>query len=144
MDGAGSDAPPGFVQADLGAGYGAAFGPVWMDRPRSRIGFRVAERHANPVGACHGGAMATFADAQLIAVRGGREEGRAHTPTVSLSVDYLSAAQLGEWVEAQVELIRETPTLLFVQSVIRVGNRPVARTSAIYRNRRDAGPTNGE
>lgn len=131
--------PDGFSRADLGAGFGARFGPVWLDRGRRLIGFRVGPDHANPVGACHGGAMATFADAQLIAVRAGREEGKPHTPTISLSIDYLAPATIGDWVEAEVQLIRETRTLIFVQSVMRVGDKPVARTSAIYRNYQASG-----
>lgn len=136
---AADDVPDGYSPADLGSGFGAAFGPVWLDRARHRLAFRVAANHANPVGLCHGGALATFADAQLIAIRAGREEGQPHTPTISLSVDYLASAALGDWVEATVELVRETRSLIFVQSVLRVAGAPVARTSAIYRNHRNAG-----
>lgn len=133
------DIPEGFVPADLGPGFGAAFGPVFLDRARMRMGFRVSERHANPIGGCHGGAMCTFADTQLMAIRAGVEEGRPHSSTISLSLDFLAPAALGAWVEAAVTLVRETRTMIFTQAIMTVDGEPVARSSAIYRNRDTAG-----
>ncbi len=128
------EAPPGFTRADLGSGFGARFGQVFLDRSRRLLGFRVAEEHANPIGTCHGGAMTTFADLQLMAIRAGREEGLAHSPTISLSVDFLAPAQVGDWVQAEVTLLQQSQTLLFTQAMMTVEGRPVARANAIYRN----------
>ncbi|CAN5428184.1 PaaI family thioesterase [soil metagenome] len=131
------DVPGGFVPADLGAGFGARFGPVYMDRALGRMGFRVSELHVNPVDGLHGGAMATFADTQLMAIRAGAEEGRSHSPTISLSLDYLAPAKVGDWVEAQVTMVKTTRTMLFTQAIMTVDGNPVARSSAIYRNKED-------
>ncbi len=128
------DIPDGFTRADLGPGFGAGFGPVYVDRATQRMGFRVREAHGNPVGTCHGGAMATFADTLLMAHRGGREEGLPHSPTISLSVDYLAPAPVGAWVEAAVTVARTTRTMIFVQAMLTVAGDPVARVSSIYRN----------
>lgn len=128
------DIPEGFSAADLGAGFGRAFGPVWLDRAGHRMGFRVAALHVNPVGNLHGGAMATFADTQLMAFKPDAE-GASHTPTISLSVDYLAPAALGDWVEAAVTLVKRTRTMTFTQAIMTVNGEPVARASAIYRNR---------
>jgi uncharacterized protein (TIGR00369 family) len=129
------DVPDGFVLADLGAGFGTAFGPVYLDRGRARMGFRVSELHRNPIDGLHGGAMATFADTQLMAIRAGVEEGRTHSPTISLSLDYLAPAVVGDWVEAQVTLVKTTRTMIFTQAIMTVDGNPVARASAIYRNK---------
>lgn len=135
-----SDAvPEGFELADLGAGFGAAFGPVYMDRAGGRVGFWVSELHMNPINGLHGGAMATFADTQLMALRGGIEEGRTHSPTISLSLDYLAPAIVGDWVEAEVTLVKTTRTMIFTQAIMTVDGNPVARSSAIYRNRDKTG-----
>ena len=83
----------------------------------------------------HGGAMATFADTQLMAFRAGAEEGASHSPTISLSVDYLAPAAVGAWVEASVTLVKQTRTMLFTQAIMTVDGEPVARSSAIYRIR---------
>lgn len=133
------DVPDGFVPADLGAGFGAHFGPVYMDRARSRMGFRVSKLHMNPINGLHGGAMATFADTQLMAIRAGAEEGRTHSPTISLSLDYLAPAKVGDWVEAEVTMVKTTRTMIFTQAIMTVDGNPVARASAIYRNRDNTG-----
>lgn len=103
------------------------------------MGFRVTERHGNPVGGCHGGAMATFADTQLLAFRASSESGASHCPTISLSVDYLAPAPTGAWVEAAITLVKQTRTMLFTQAIMTVDGRPVARSSAIYRIRDETG-----
>lgn len=126
--------PPGFVPAVLGPGFAGDFGPVWLDRAGHRLGFRVAARHANAIGTLHGGAMATFADTQLMAIRPGAEEGRPHSPTISLSVDFIAPAKIGDWVETHVTLVRLTRTMAFTQALMTVDGTPVARSTAIYRN----------
>ncbi|MDB5680205.1 MAG: thioesterase [Sphingomonas bacterium] len=126
--------PPGFALAPLGKGFSERFGPVYIDRLGRRMAFRVSADHANPVDTCHGGALATFADAHIIAVRAGADEGLAHSPTISLSVDYVAPILLGAWVEAAITLVKVTRTMIFIQSLMTVGGEPVARSSAIYRN----------
>src|SRR3546814_409704 len=126
--------PSGYTLADLGKGYSEAFGPVFIDRSGARMAFRVAERHANPIDTCHGGALATFADAMIAAVHAGAESGQAHTPTITLTVDYLAPVAVGELVEADVQLVKSTRTMLFVQSLMIANGKIVARASAIYRN----------
>lgn len=128
------DGPAGYVAIDLGTGYNASFGLVLIDRAGGRMAFRVAAHHANPVGTCHGGALATFADAQVAAVHEGVEAGKPHTPTITLTVDYLAPIAVGALVEAQVTLVKATRTMLFTQSLMTVEGAIVARSSAIYRN----------
>jgi len=53
-------------------------------------------------------------------------------PTFSLSIDYLSAARLGDWVEAEAILVRASSRYLFTQAVLSNANGPVARSTAIY------------
>jgi uncharacterized protein (TIGR00369 family) len=131
--------PEGFALAALGQGFSERFGPVYVDRSTHRMGFQVDARHANPVETCHGGALATFCDAHLVAYRDGAESGAAHCPTISLSVDYIAPIPVGAWVEAHVTLVKATRSMLFIQSLMSVDGAPVARSSAIYRNPDQAG-----
>jgi uncharacterized protein (TIGR00369 family) len=139
------DVPEGFDPVEPSPGFGTAFGLVYAHRSDSGIGFRVAEHHLNPFGACHGGALATFADTQIIAVRGKVTTQADHTPTINLSVDYLAPARLGDWVEAEVMLAKRTSTMLFTQALLRVDGVLVARSTGIYRHyeRRPAERTAG-
>ncbi|MDR6834101.1 MULTISPECIES: PaaI family thioesterase [unclassified Sphingopyxis] len=130
-----TDAPPtGYALVDLGKGYSERFGPVFVDRDGGRMAFRVDERHINPVDGLHGGALATFADAMIVAVHDGAEAGAPHTPTISLSIEYFAPVPQGALVEAVVDLVRTTASMIFVQSLMSVGERRIGRASAIYRN----------
>ena len=126
---------PGNWTADFETGVGNwSLGRLWLDRETARLAVRITEAHCNAFSVMHGGAMATFADAQCLAVRGYSGEAHDHTPTVSLSVDYLSPAPLGAWAVAEVTLLRTTRTLIFTQALILANGKPAARSSAIYRN----------
>ena len=129
-----AEVPQGFEPIRLGNGFDLSFGPVYLHKGERKLGFRVAAHHLNPVDSCHGGAMATFADMQIAAVRPGLGTQAGHMPTINLSVDYLAPARLGSWVEAAVTLVKATRTLVFTQALITVAGEPVARATGIYRN----------
>lgn len=127
--------PDGFEPIALGAGFSTVLGDVFVDRAGGRLLMRPTDALGNPVGTIHGGAIATFADAQIAAVRRGAEEGRPHSATISLSIDYLAPARPGEWLEMRVTLVRTTRTMFFTQALILSGGEPVARSTAIYNNK---------
>ena len=124
--------PPEFSRIVVGGGFDSRFGPIYQDRAGQRLAFRVSEHHGNPVGMCHGGALATFADMQIVLAGG--ETYEAHMPTVSLSVDFVGPIPVGAWVEAPVTCVRRTRSLVFTQTVITADGRTVARSNAIYSN----------
>jgi len=128
--------PDGFVELPMRDGYGTAFGPVWLNMPARKLGFRVSERHLNVAGTCHGGALATFADLQVAALRDEPRVKSGHLPTIMITVDYLSPALLGAWVEAQVSLAKATRTLIFTNALLVADGTPVARSAGIYKNPR--------
>lgn len=125
---------------DLGPGFTATFGPVYVRRSDNRLGFRVGERHLNPMMVCHGGAMATFADMQIAVVKAGLGTRAAHMPTIHLDVDYLAMAPAGSWVEMTVTLVKTTRNLAFTQALITADGNLVARSAGIYRNPAGAQP----
>lgn len=131
-------APTGFELIDVGSGFAERFGPVYLNRRHNRLGFRVATHHLNPVGSCHGGALATFADMQIVAVRSALGSVR-HSPTISISVDYLAPTPPNAWVEAAVTLVKTTGALVFTQALITADGEVVARATAIYRRRETVG-----
>ena len=133
--------PEGFEPIGVGPGFGANFGPVFA-RPETTgvrtLGFRVAEKHINIFGACHGGATATFADSQIAALRLLSVVPPGHCKTISLSIDYLGPARLGDWVESDVTLVRATRRFLFTQAILSTAGEPIARATAIYATPRPA------
>jgi len=64
--------PEGFKPLPVGGDFIGINGPLYVrsvalaDGSKQRhIGFRVEQRHCNPMGNCHGGMLATFADMML-------------------------------------------------------------------------------
>lgn len=133
--------PEGFTLATPTNPYWERFGDVYVDTARMRIGFVVQEHHCNPVRTLHGGAMASFADMQLLALPEYTDAQDTHAPTISLDVDYLAAANCGEWVEAQISIDRITRGLIFLSAFITADGRAIARSTILYRNHDKTGYT---
>lgn len=108
-------------------------GDIWADWNAKRYCIQVTAGHCNEVGSMHGGAMATFLDGQAFVYQD-RNANDPHTPTISLHVDYLAPPRPGDWLVAEVELIKTTRTMIFTQAIARVGDRVMSRSHAIYKN----------
>ncbi|MDB5698673.1 MAG: PaaI family thioesterase [Alphaproteobacteria bacterium] len=130
-------APPGYEPVELGSGFSAVSGRTLVHRRSRKLVSRIAERHANSRGVRHGGALATFADAQIVVVKPRAAEAD-NRPTISATIDDLAPNPLGAWVAAEVTLGR-TQTLIFSQAVMTAGGEPLARSSAIYRTTKQTG-----
>jgi len=132
----GPDAPPLAGEWRLGAvtRTGAwTVGDLWVDRATHRYALKVGAEHCNETGRMHGGAMATFLDGQAFVVISDLMQ-EHHTPTISLSIDFLAPPALGEWVVAEVQLVKITRSMIVTQALAKIGDRVVARSNAIYSN----------
>ena len=92
-----------------------------------------AQAHSNLGNKVHGGALMTFIDMALYA--GGAMAGAnvAMAVTLDCSVQFLDAGELGEPLDAEVELLRETGRLVFIRGRLLQGERLVASFSASLR-----------
>jgi uncharacterized protein (TIGR00369 family) len=129
--------PDGFRQIEMGGDYVAFLGPLFARWTGEKVllGFRVQQRHCNPVGICHGGMLATLADVLVpcAAMYQVRIPERRFLPTVSLQVDFMGAASLGAWVQGEAQILRVTRNLVFGQGMITVDGEPGARMSGVYK-----------
>jgi uncharacterized protein (TIGR00369 family) len=98
-----------------------------------RFGFRVTEQHANYMGVCHGGMIATFMDITLGLGAAYALDVPRRNPTMNLSVDFLNPARLGDWVESRVQMLRHSKRSCFMQSLLVGPDSLVARGSGILR-----------
>ena len=136
VDGA-PQAPPGYVPLETGGPFIRHNGPLYLldegDAPK--FGFRVTLQHTNPMGNLHGGMMASFCDMLLpLSVhRKSAEVANRFLPTISLQIDYLSAAALGAWVEGEAEALRITRSLVFAQGLVTADGVPCARVSGVFK-----------
>ncbi len=134
--------PDGFKPLLVGGDFTAINGPLYIrsqlqpDGSKLRhLGFRVEKRHTNPMGNCHGGMLATFADMMLpmLAHRQSPELRNQFLPTVSLQIDYLAASPLGAWVQGEAQVLRVTRNLAFVQGLVTADDVIALRVSGIFK-----------
>ena len=134
--------PEGFQPLRVGGDFVALNGPLYIrsvaqpDGSKQRhLGFRVEKRHTNPMGNCHGGMLATFADMLLpmLAHRQSPELRNQFLPTVSLQIDYLAPCPLGAWVQGDAQVLRITRNLAFVQGLVTADDVPAMRVSGIFK-----------
>lgn len=120
----------------MGGPFIAQNGPFYarLVDEKLQLGFRVEERHTNPLKICHGGMLATFADLLLPCVAMYQAETeRRFLPTISLQADYLAQATLGAWVQGQGEVLRTTRNMVFVQALVTVDSEVAMRISGILK-----------
>ena len=132
--------PEGFRKLRVGGAFMSGVGPLMgrlihiNGKPQVQIGFQVEQRHTNPMGVCHGGMMATLADMlAAISVPYQSNLPRHFLPTVSLQLDFLAAVKLGDWVQAQADILRTTRNLVFIQGLIHANGELALRVSAIHK-----------
>jgi uncharacterized protein (TIGR00369 family) len=94
--------PDGFRPSQRSSGYLDLIGPIYEagEGANYRIGLRVEERHANTKGYCHGGVLSAIADVYLGRIAALSMTKPCKFLTSHLSIDYLSAAPVGAWLEA--------------------------------------------
>jgi acyl-coenzyme A thioesterase PaaI-like protein len=132
-------APEGWREFVVEDPFQAHNGPLYIADPFDgsddeplRLGFRVAEKHCGFPGICHGGMIAMVLD-NAIGRSVQKACGVSVAPTISLHVEYLNAAALGEWIESRVEVLRTTRSLAFVDALLVGPKGNLAKASAIFK-----------
>ena len=128
--------PAGFRAIKIGGPFLVQNGPLYGNWTGERLllGFRVEERHTNPLQICHGGMLATFADMLMpcaVMYQSGIEP--RFLPTISLQIDYMGAVRLGSWVQGQADVLRTTRNMLFSQGLVTADGEPALRLSGIFK-----------
>ncbi|MCB1668171.1 MAG: PaaI family thioesterase [Porticoccaceae bacterium] len=126
--------PDGFELVKLDNGFGDHFGPVYRKEVNSRyvFAFRVSPHQLNIAGMCHGGAIATFADIQIAAIKPFTDLAGKHLPTRNLNMDYIAPVPAEAWVEMEVDFVRITRGSVYMHSQITANGKVAARSSATY------------
>ncbi|GGC88143.1 PaaI family thioesterase [Chelatococcus reniformis] len=128
--------PEGFIRLPQAGGpFFAINGPLYAkyDAGRLRVGFRVEERHCNPMQMAHGGMLMAFAD-MLMPMSANFAEGLSQfLPTVGMTMDFVGPARLGSWVEGTTDILRVTRNLVFTQALVTADGEVVMRTSGTFK-----------
>ncbi len=114
--------------------------PLFMQQTAEAVNLAVEVRtaHCNARGFAHGGLISALADNAmgLSVVRRAREQTgtqKASAVTVSLALDFIDAAQQGDWLEFQPTVLKVGRTLAFAECRVVCGERLIARGNASFR-----------
>ena len=129
-----SDVPEGFGPLFRTSPLLDALGPFYGKGAGTEltIGLRVAEKHTNSRGGVHGGVLATIGDVALGYTMAFSSDPPRRALTASLTIDYVGAAKVGDWIEARVDKYKVGKTLAFANAYLTVDDTQVARVSAVF------------
>ena len=127
-------ASAGWSPRSAATGFPELVGGFWSRRDGD--GWRYAvlpgERHVNNRGVVHGGLLLTFAD-HALGLTVWERAGRRPCATAQLNMQFVDAAQPGELLELDAEIVRMARSLVFVRGTIRAGERTVATVDGIWK-----------
>jgi uncharacterized protein (TIGR00369 family) len=133
------EAPAGFAPFTRPSPLLEPWQPIFAreDGDRLVLGVHLREAHANSRGTAHGGLIAALAD-QAMGMSCGvklRNEGIAITNlwTTSLTIDYLGAAKIGQWLEFATVFSHVGRTLCHAEMDVTADGVTVARGRAAFR-----------
>lgn len=138
----GADIPQGYKPLRWARGFGRTVGPLYYRREDERriFGVRIGDHHANGLSNAHGGFLMTLADVawgNAISV-----QRSSYWVTVRLTCDFLSPAKIGDWVEADSEILAEADDLYTLRGRIWCGDKTLITGVGLFKavGRRDPRP----
>jgi uncharacterized protein (TIGR00369 family) len=105
------------------------------------IGLVLCEAHCNSRGLVHGGVIAALADnamglsfgAARQPTPGGDPAAKAGAVTVSLAIDYLASAKVGQWMQITPRVLKAGRSMGFVDALVTADGVVIARANATFR-----------
>jgi uncharacterized protein (TIGR00369 family) len=99
-----------------------------------QIGLHLRESHCNARGFPHGGVIAALADnAMGLSCRKVLGSTSGGLVTVSLAVDYVSTAKIGQWLQIEPRVLRNGRSMSFADALVTADGAVVARANASFR-----------
>ncbi len=130
-----ADVPQGFEPAGFSPGFLDHGGPYFLkarDGVPKLVGLRICPHHINYQDAAHGGVVSTFADVALSHAVYDAERPRLTPSTITLQVNYLKGAKLGDWLEADVQIDRLGGRTAYTSGRILREGEPIATMSGVF------------
>lgn len=126
--------PEGFVPVQRHSPFLDLLGGLYIcdDDQGPVYGLRIRPEHANHRGGVHGGVLMTVADLVLGYTTAFASDPPLGLTTASLSIDFVGAAQVDDWLEGRAEIVRTGRSLAFATCYLTVGDKRVARASSAF------------
>lgn len=129
-----SPIPSGFQRHQRRSGLTEPWEPIYIRHHQDGIslGIRASAGHTNSRGFVHGGLISALADNAmgLSCAHGGAAGGLV---TVSMSVDFVGAAQIGQWIEFRAQVTKRGQSLSFASALVRADGSVCARASSVFK-----------
>ena len=97
------------------------------------MGLRLAKPHTNSRGLIHGGLIAALSDAAMGYSCAQVMGWTSSLVTISLAVDFIGAAQVGQWLVIESDVIKTGSTICFAQSLVKADDVVIARANGTFR-----------
>jgi uncharacterized protein (TIGR00369 family) len=109
--------------------------PLYSKRTDNAVhlGLRLAKPHTNARGLIHGGLIASLADNAMGYSCAQATGWVTSFVTISLAVDYVGSADIGQWLAVECEVIRTGSTICFAQALIKADDVVIARANGTFR-----------
>jgi uncharacterized protein (TIGR00369 family) len=130
-----SDIPDGFQRHFRQSPLTDPWEPIYSRRTEDAVivGLRLAEPHTNSRGLIHGGLIAALADNAMGLSCGVKLEGGAsRLITVSLAIDFIGSAKVGQWLAVETDVIKVGKTLCFAQCFVTADGAKIARANGTF------------
>ena len=130
-----SDTPEGFEPHFRKSPLTDPWEPIYSKRTADAviIGLRLATPHTNARGFAHGGLIAALTDKAMGHSCGRKMRGVHSLVTVSMSIDFVSSAQIGQWLAVETDVIKTGSTICFAQCFVKADDVVIARANATFR-----------
>src|ERR1700752_3219312 len=129
-----TDIPAGFEPHLRSSPVTDAWAPLYAKRLEKavHIGLRLAKPHTNGRGLIHGGLIAALADNAMGYSCAQATNWTTSFVTVSLSVDFVGSAEIGQWLAIESDVIRTGSTICFAQCLAMADDAVIARASGTF------------
>ena len=130
-----SEIPAGFEPHFRQSPFTAPWEPLYSKKTEKAVtmGLRLAKAHTNARGLIHGGLIASLADNSMGYSCAQATDWTTSFVTVTLSVDYVGSAEIGQWLAVECEVIKIGSTLCFAQALIKADDVVIARANGTFR-----------
>jgi uncharacterized protein (TIGR00369 family) len=130
-----TDIPEGFEHQTRPSPLTDPWEPIYSKLTPDAIvlGLRLARPHTNSRGFAHGGLIAALTDKAMGHSCGHKMRSIHSLVTVSMSIDFISSARIGQWITFETDVIKTGSTLCFAQCLVTADGVVIARANGTFR-----------
>ncbi len=130
-----ADIPDGFERQTRRSPLTDPWEPIYSKQTPDAIvlGLRLAMPHTNARGFVHGGLIAALTDKAMGHSCAHKMRGTCSLVTVSMSIDFINSAQIGQWLTVETDVIKTGGTLCFAQCLVKANDDVIARANGTFR-----------